>query len=305
MSVTMTQLQRPHNILRLKDTAPESFYSVVGILIVFWLIATRSVFKALATYRAIKGTPTSLIRSAAQGNVELNGTQDSALTIPLNSPLTFSSCTWYDYVIEKKVTDVQNNVTWETIYRNTSITPLLLHDKTGECWIFPEKAQVSTSNIFMRYETNGIPWSRSYPANKPLPPLLNFLWNAVNILTLGTLSAYLKNRPYRHIERIMKPNDPLYAMGFFRSYHDSEQNTFKDLLNQNNTKNATINWIPSAQISGTKHALSMSTEDKKTAFLLSSNSENKLIREQLGTLLIWLGISIASFTGIALFMAVY
>jgi len=305
MSVTVTQIKHHPTVPRLKDTAPESFYSIVGILIVFWLIATRTTFKALATYRAIKGTPTSLIRSAAQGSVELNGTQDTVLNKPTSSPLTFSPCTWYDYVIEKKVTDTQDTVRWESIYQNTSKTPLLLRDKTGECWIFPDRALVSTPTIFMRYETSGVPWNKSYPANQPLPPVLQFLWNTANILTLGALGAYLRSRPYRHVERIMKPNDPLYALGFFRSYRAEDQSAFKDLLNRTTTKNAAIDWITSAQAPGTKHTLSASGEDRQAPFLLSSKTEKKFMQEQLCTFLIWLGIDIALFTGLAFFVAVY
>ena len=305
MSFTAIQLQHTGNTPRLKDTAPESFYSIIGLLIVFLFIATRTVFKALAAYRAIKGTPTSLIRSAAQGSVELTGMQYTALNKPTISPLTFSNCTWYDYTIQKKGIDAQNNVNWQTIYQKTSRTPFLLRDNTGECWIFPEKAQVSTGNVFIRYETSGVPWDKPYPANRPLPPFLNFLWKTMNILTLGALSAYLRNMPYRHIESIMKPNDPLYALGFFRSYRDTEQETFKDLLNETKATKAALDWIPAAQTPGTKHAVSVSTEDRNTPFLLSSNTEKKLMQEQLITLLIWLFIDVALFTGLAVFIAVF
>jgi hypothetical protein len=305
MPTNVTTLNNTANIPRLQDTAPESFYGIVGLLIVFIFISTRATFKALATYRAIKGTPASLIRSAAQGSVELNGVQETSLIKPLISPLTLANCTWYEYVIQKKVIDAQNNIRWETIYRDTSVTPILLRDKTGECWVFPKKAQVSTPNIFMRYENTGTPWRRPYPANQALRPFFNFLWHAVNILTLGALSAYLKNKPYRHIESIMQHNDPLYALGFFHSYHARDQHVFKTILEQANTTNVGLDWIPSAHTPGTKHTLSASSDEKNTPFLLSSKTQHKLIQEQLGSFLVWLGIDLALIIGLAFFMGIY
>ncbi|MEY3183105.1 MAG: hypothetical protein RLZ35_1090 [Pseudomonadota bacterium] len=290
---------------RLKDTAPESFYSIVGILIVFCLLATRTVFKTLSAYRAIKSIPTSLIRSAAQGQVELNGIQHSSLVSPLKSPLTLTACTWYDYVIQKKEIDTQQRVTWQTIYQQTSDTPILLRDKTGECWVFPSQATVNTQNIFMHYDDTGVPWNKLYPANRPLPTLLNFLWHTVNIITLGTLSAYSRNKPYRHIEKIMQANDPLYALGFFKSYHEAELSAFKGLLNTIKVQQTPMTWQPITSTQVPIHTLSLALGDKEAHFILSNTSEKKLMQTQRHLIILWLGIDLVILVCLGMFVTVY
>ena len=58
----------------------------------------------LRRYQAIADTPTSKIRSASQGYVELSGTiekADSPDIQPLSGPLTGLPCVWYRYSIER------------------------------------------------------------------------------------------------------------------------------------------------------------------------------------------------------------
>src|SRR5690606_41395239 len=119
------------------------------------------------------------------------------------------------------------------------------------------------------------------------------------------LSAYLKNKPYRHIERLMQHTDPLYALGFFHSYHDRDQPMFKAALEQATRKLAKLDWIPAAHMPGTKHVLSASHEGENIPYLLSSKTQHKFIREKLGTFLAWLGINLALVIGLAFFMGLY
>ena len=58
--------------------------------------------KSFQHARVMEDMPTSKVRSAAQGFVELAGVQHPLDATPLLAPLTHHPCTWWSYVIEKK-----------------------------------------------------------------------------------------------------------------------------------------------------------------------------------------------------------
>jgi hypothetical protein len=75
--------------------------------------------------RVMEDMPTSKVRSAAQGFVELSGIQNALEGTPLSAPLTGSACTWWDYKIEKRKrrrsSSGQNSDRWVTVERETSV----------------------------------------------------------------------------------------------------------------------------------------------------------------------------------------
>jgi len=110
--------------------------SVALIIALFWL------FYQLRVYRLITGTPTSQMRSAAQGFVELEG-YCVANAYPITSPYSGRPCVWYDCKTYKKVR-TQKSTNWKRIDRQTSPHWFKVADPTGEAWVNPAGAKVHT-----------------------------------------------------------------------------------------------------------------------------------------------------------------
>ncbi len=144
--------------------------------------------------RIIEDTPTSKIRSAHQGYVELTGfaalPEDDA---PLLSQLGKQACLWFRYKIERYERRGKNS-SWRTLENRSSERPFLIKDGTGNCFIYPERAEVST---FRKTCWHG---SERYP-------------------TSMTDSHSLFGRRYRYTEEILCSDDLLYAIGLFQTRH--------------------------------------------------------------------------------------
>src|SRR3546814_14962162 len=83
-------------------TSPGGFWIFVSILalcapLTFWLAFSR-----LRESRLIQDTPTSRVRSAAQGYVEFEGFARLMPGPPIFSPLSRTRCAWWRYVIEHR-----------------------------------------------------------------------------------------------------------------------------------------------------------------------------------------------------------
>jgi hypothetical protein len=90
--------------------------------------------------RQLQDTPSSKVRSAAQGYVELSGVlQPSEKT--LFGPLTEQPCLWWRYRIERQTTNGKKEV-WRIEEKGCSEAWLRLADGTGECLIDPRGAEV-------------------------------------------------------------------------------------------------------------------------------------------------------------------
>jgi len=142
----------------------------------------------------VSDTPTSKIRSAAQGYVELSGTliQVEGQSL-LRAPLSNSACLWWEYEIEKL--EYKNTHTIET---GSSDDLLRLVDETGQCNINPHGADVKPHqdkdwkvNITRQQLKTAIPLT---PLGKPLAA-----------------------GGYRYIEKLLLSGQELYALGDFRS----------------------------------------------------------------------------------------
>ena len=105
----------------------------------FTLASLLGLFRSLMRMRLIADTPVSLIRSAPQGYVELQGITRMMEGQPIISPLSGERCVWYRYTVEEK-TDSKNE--WKTIERKQSTAIFHLDDGTGRCIVDPEGAEV-------------------------------------------------------------------------------------------------------------------------------------------------------------------
>ncbi|MBB5320191.1 hypothetical protein [Marinobacter oulmenensis] len=92
---------------------------------------------SLRAYRIVADTPTSRIRSAPQGYVELKG---QCLPLdpaePVYGPFTGKPCLWYRAWVEEE-RGSGDDKDWVTIYAETDPRPFRLNDGTGECFVAP------------------------------------------------------------------------------------------------------------------------------------------------------------------------
>jgi hypothetical protein len=116
------------------------------------LVSTFAWLSALYRLRALRNTPTSTIAAAAQGQVELAGRGQPFGEPPLLSPLRARTCLWYRFRV-----DEQRDDEWHTLDRGESSTSFVLQDRTGECVVQPESAE-----IFTRHRERWIEQGRRY-----------------------------------------------------------------------------------------------------------------------------------------------
>ncbi len=110
----------------------------LGIVALLSLFAWYSVLHRL---RAIAGTPTSRIASAAQGYVELVGRGRPGAT-PLISKLRVLPCLWYRWKVEQHNTENQ----WSVLDKGESTDYFVLRDDSGDCVVDPEQAEIITKH---------------------------------------------------------------------------------------------------------------------------------------------------------------
>ncbi|MFI8480009.1 GIDE domain-containing protein [Pseudomonas sp. NPDC078700] len=151
--------------------------------------------RQISQARHLLDTPTSKIRSAAQGYVEFYGVITEQPDNLLVGPLTGKPCVWWRFKIEEHVQDDKKR-TWRSLESGVSDALLALSDGTGDCLINPKGAQVRTTT---REVWNG---SQRHPriANKG-----------------GMLGFLSMGKKYRYTEERLHVGQPLYAIGDFRS----------------------------------------------------------------------------------------
>lgn len=153
-------------------------------------------FRAFRIYRIIEDIPTSQIRSAPQGYIELTGTVKlkNSQTL-LTAPLTGKLCHWYEYEIAEKC-----GKSWKRKEHGISEQEFVLADITGECLILPEAAEVTTTEDNHWYGNT----------EKPLGK------EKKNGLLAQSMSKY------RYTEKLILPGEKLYAIGQFHTNAPSE-----------------------------------------------------------------------------------
>lgn len=162
------------------------------------LAALYSLYRMLTRLRRarwVEDTPTSRIRSAAQGLVELKGQLDAGGHAALVSPLAETDCLWYRFRVEEYRRSGKSS-RWRTVEQGVSERPFVLRDGTGSCWINPQGAEVHPRQ------------RRRWEGHKR--------WPAGHALRTGLLSGLLGSR-YRYTEEWFAEGETLYALGWFQS----------------------------------------------------------------------------------------
>ena len=178
----------------------------VGTLMV--LCATSAAWCAWRTHRnillarTIEDYPTSTVRSAYQGYVELKGIGLYFDDDPMNAPLSKRPCIWYRYKVERSKGDG-----WEVVETGTSSETFMLDDGTGRVVVDPDGAEV-TVKVKQTWTTRsgGVASAESMRFAR----------------RLGVPNA-LDGDLYRHTEERLLPGKRLYVLGLLRnlvSLHD-------------------------------------------------------------------------------------
>ena len=188
----------------LKDWASHSpsddFWFWSAILLAATIAGFFLAFKNMHNKRIIEDTPTSKIRSAAQGYLELVGHGQLMDGQPIISPLTGATCTWYEYKVEEHRQSGKNSK-WVTIKKGISDELFLIKDETGQCIVDPEGAHVTVSNKSVWYG------SSSHPTSGPLSSKKKSSF----------LSGLIVSRNYRYTEKLLHSGESLYAIGLYKT----------------------------------------------------------------------------------------
>jgi len=158
-------------------------------------------FKAWRKNRVIEDTPTSRVRSAAQGYVELSGLGLLPPDANNKGPLSGIPCTWWRYSVQERRRSGRRQ-SWATVASDTSEIPFLLDDGTGQCLIDPRGAEVfpGVTNVWYGAEE----WPRGGPIPDPSG-------------ALGWLTRAFATGDYRYTEERLPLRGHVYAIGEFRS----------------------------------------------------------------------------------------
>ncbi len=196
-----------------KSAPADDFWVWAAGLVILSAGSFIGAFYFLIRKRIIQDTPTSKVRSAAQGYSELSGKGQLIEGTKITAPLTNTLCTWYKYTIEERRSSGKNR-RWVTIESGISDNFFLLVEDTGQVIIDPEGANVTPAEKYTWYGHSKFP--SNYPVKKS-----------------GFFSFDFGR--YRYTEERMHPNDPLYALGLFKTIGGagsefSVNNELRDLL---------------------------------------------------------------------------
>lgn len=184
----------------------QEFWLAFGFSLLLAAAAFYFAFRFVFRARLMEDTPTSLIRSAAQGYVELDGTAELMKGDIIVAPLTGRRCTWYRYKVEERSDNDYHNSRrniWHVIDSGVSDSLFLLVDGTGECVIDPEGAEVTPSDNQVWYGEQAV-WRGGVPQR-------------------GRFGIVISSGRYRFREEVILPADPLYAIGQFSTVGGSQE----------------------------------------------------------------------------------
>lgn len=149
--------------------------------------------------RAFEDTPTSKIRSAAQGYVEFSGHARALPGDPIVSPLSGRRCVWWQYRVEERSSFGRRG--WGLVDHGTSDAIFALDDDTGRVVVDPQGAGVTSLSREVWY------------GNEPDTPLA--------VRPTGWIGS-LGSR-YRYTERLIVDGQPLSAVGQFQTRRPGDE----------------------------------------------------------------------------------
>ena len=200
----------------------DDFWFAMSFLVFATVSCFFYAFRFLRRKRVITDTPTSKIRSAAQGYVELSGQGKYLEGESLRSPLTGTPCIWYEVRVDKRAMGLgSDRHHWKTIMEDTSGEMFTLQDETGECLIAPEGAKVTVNDEGVWYG------NKERPPRRRRPPGARKRNSIMDIVFGGSMSEY------QYTERLIREYEKVYAIGLFETVGGANagNNTKQEVLN--------------------------------------------------------------------------
>ena len=152
----------------------DSWYTLLTLAVGVVAGAAASL-RSIRIARLIEDTPTSRVRSAAQGYVELAGRGEPLDGTKNLAPLTQRPCIWWRYKISKrKRTSNKGSDAWQTVASGTSGLPFLLDDGSGHCIVKPDGAEIVPTESTTWY--GDTPWPTATPGRTECPQPPSTTW---------------------------------------------------------------------------------------------------------------------------------
>ncbi len=166
--------------------------AIIAALVSFYIFVRH--WKRL---RLVEDTPTSRLRSAHQGYIELEG-RGQHLDETIFAPLSNHPCLWYRSLIERHETYTENGRSksrWNVIYGRTSSHRFRLIDGESSCYVDPDGAEVNGHEKLVWYGDTEWP-------------------TQTQLLESQSVVKALTNH-YRYSEWLILPGQLLYILGQF------------------------------------------------------------------------------------------
>jgi len=157
-------------------------------------------FQLLARKRLLLTTPTSKVRSAALGLVEVNGMATGPYTMP--APITGKPCFLYHTTAWQQRAGKKEE--WEKIADETLHLPFFIDDATGQLLIEPLGADLDLHRDFREEYASLFFSSNSFSNQADVPPRVSVFLSRHGIVPARRL---------RVEERLIKPEDALFIAG--------------------------------------------------------------------------------------------
>lgn len=194
----------PHPLVAwLADLSAVEFWLLWGAMTVTALLAITGFGYWLKRARLIENTPTSRIRSAAKGYVELEGLATMLPGEPIRAPLSGRTCVWWSYRVEERArrgTGSRSRHGWHVLEKEESEGIFGIRDNTGLCIVDPDGATIRPSTTERWY-------GKSYSAGRPRS---------------GDRRHSVFPERYRFTEMRIEDTDPLHALGYLHSVSRGE-----------------------------------------------------------------------------------
>lgn len=170
------------------------FFSAVGVVIGLYLFFRG--FKLLQRKRLIQNTPTSKIRSASLGLVELSGLATGPYL--MKAPITGTSCYCYRTVAWQEKQSGKNKE-WTIVAEENFHVPFFLDDNTGRLLIDPRGAELDLHCDFKCEFSDSM-----FSTDDPIPNSVRTFLARHNVAS---------DRKVRIEEYCLKPKNALYILG--------------------------------------------------------------------------------------------
>jgi hypothetical protein len=218
-------------LIPINELAILSLLAIAGGLYFF-----VSGFGLLARKRLLLTTPTSKIRSAALGLVEVNGVAAGPYTMP--APITGKPCFLYHTTVWQQREG--KNVEWDKIADETLHLPFFIDDSTGQLLVEPLGADLDLHRDF-REEYAPSFFSSNFLNPEDVPPRIS-----VFLSRYGIVPA----RRVRIEERSIKPEDALFVAGTLTENPGVQVRSFspRSDYSYNSAPNNSAEQIPAPQI---------------------------------------------------------